>query len=157
MTIKLYQYSATPDRVDKTQFLDQIGTLPNVTLKADTDLMHPEFILKTDPKVYNANYLYCGFTKRYYYITGVTALSGGRVAIQCRIDVLYTYKQEIFESSGWVVASSGVDNSVVGYDMLHNDYPFREDYDVLGVDLSGNPIDNGIEGEGARHIFICLK
>lgn len=137
MELKFYKQAATPNRVDKSGYLTEIGTLSGVILKADTNLMRPTFILKTSPLVYNSNYLYNTFTKRYYYIRTVTALSGGRIAIDCNIDVLFTYKNEILNSSGWVVRSDKIVTSTDDYAMLHNDYPFRADYKVEGVDFNG--------------------
>lgn len=137
MDLKFYKQSATPNRVDKSGYLTEIGTLSGVILKTETNLMKPTFILKTSPLVYNSNYVYCSFTKRYYYIREVTAMSGGRIAIDCDIDVLFTYKNEILNSSGWVVRSDTILTTADNYDMLHNDIPYRQDFDTLGLDFSG--------------------
>ena len=146
MDLTFYKQSATPNRVDKSGYLTEIGTLSGVILKAETNLMRPTFILKTSPLVYNSNYLYNSFTKRYYYIKEVTAMSGGRIAIDCEIDVLFTYKNEILNSSGWVVRSDSILTTTDDYDMLHNDYPFRADYKVEGVDFNGtSPFENVVE------------
>lgn len=135
MDLKFYKQSATPNRVDKSGYLTEIGTLSGVILKAETNLMRPTFILKTSPLVYNSNYLYNTFTKRYYYIRTVTAMSGGRIAIDCDIDVLFTYKNEILNSSGWVVRSDQILTTVDNYEMLHNDIPYRQDFDTLGLNF----------------------
>lgn len=139
MELTFYKYSATPNRVDKTNYLTEIGTLSGVKLLAETALMTPTFVLKTSPTVYNANYVYCSFTGRYYYIDSINALSGGRVSVECKIDVLYTYRAEILGSSAWVEASAGVtDLGIEGYEMLHNDYPFRADFDTLGCNFTSS-------------------
>ena len=162
MVLTFYKQSATPDRVDKTNFLTPVGTVQGVRLNENTDLMGPAFILKTNPVVYNANYLYADTMGRYYYIDRVTALSGGRISIDCKIDVLHTYRAEILGSSAWVdVATATDDATPPAYDMLHNDFPFRQDYDVLGVNLSGgtgwtSPLDTADQA-GAKHIFLVLK
>lgn len=137
MDLIFYKYAATPDRVNKAPFLTEIGTVSNVMLKADTNLMSPTFVLKTNPTAYNANYMLNTFTGRYYYINNITAMSGGRIAIDGKIDVLYTYKEEILNSSSWVECSAGVSDEVDDYKMLHNDFPFRADMDVLGCDFKG--------------------
>lgn len=157
MDLTLYKQAATPERVDKTSYLTQVGTVTGVVLKSDVDLMQPVFILKTDPLVYNANYLYCSFTSRYYYITDVEAMTGGRVAIKCRCDVLYTYKDEILQSSAWVVSSSSASDAA-DYDMLHNDYPFQADYDILGCDFPGtSPFNEDRWGTDAKNIYVVIK
>lgn len=156
MDLTLYKQAATPERIDKTAYLTQVGTVSGVTIKNEMDLMQPTFVLKTDPLVYNANYLYCSFTSRYYYITDITALTGGRIAISCKIDVLYTYKDEILASSAWVVSSSSASDAG-DYDMLHNDYPFQSDYDILGVDLSDSSPLNPDQIAGAKNIYMAIK
>ncbi len=161
MDLTLYKQAATPERIDKTAYLTQVGTVSGVTIKNEMDLMQPVFVLKTDPLVYNANYLYCSFTSRYYYITDITALTGGRVAISCRVDVLYTYKDEILASSAWVVSSSSASDAA-DYDMLHNDYPWQADYDILGADLTEgegwrSPFDSEFMDPAARCIYLVVK
>ena len=137
MDLTFYKQAATPNRVDKSAYLTTVGTISNVTLKSDVDLMRPTFILKTSPLVYNSNYVFSSFTGRYYYIETITALSGGRIAIHCKVDVLHTYRNEIKTSSGWVLRSAATTDESDDYNMLHNDFPFRSDYTVLGCDLSG--------------------
>lgn len=162
LTLTFYKQAATPDRVDKTKFMSPVGTVTGVRLRETTDLMAPTFILKTNPVVYNANYVFADTMGRYYYIDRVTALSGGRISIDCKIDVLHTYRAEILASSAWVdVASATDETSPPDYDMLHNDFPFRQDYDVLGVNLSGgtgwtSPLDTADQA-GDKHIFLVLK
>lgn len=156
MDLKFYKYSATPERVDKTNFLTENGTLGGVELKTETNLMRPTFILKTNPVVYNSNYVYCSFTQRYYYINSVTAMTGGRIAIDCSIDVLHTYRNEIKGSSGWVMMSASTTDTSDDYDMLHNEYPFRADKEVKGVDfisVDPNPFTNVSE----PNIFFVIK
>lgn len=155
MELKFYKQSATPNRVDKSGYLTEIGTLSGVILKAETNLMRPTFILKTSPLVYNSNYLYNSFTKRYYYIREVTAMSGGRIAIDCDIDVLFTYKNEILNSSGWVVRSDAILTTVDNYEMLHNELPYRQDFDTLGLDFSGG--DTPFTTIGDRNICFIIK
>lgn len=138
MDLIFYKQAATPNRVDKSAYLTTVGTISNVVLKSDVDLMRPTFILKTSPLVYNSNYVFSSFTGRYYYIENITALSGGRIAIQCKIDVLHTYRNEIKNSSGWVIRSADTTDTADDYKMLHNDYPFRADYETLGCNLANS-------------------
>lgn len=132
MQLKFFKQAATPNRVDKSGYLTEMGSIDNVIIKEPRNMARPTFILATNPLVYNSNYLYCSFTSRYYYIDSVDVLTGGRIAINCNIDVLYTYRNEILNSSGWVVRSDSTNDKSDNYDMLHNDYPFRQDYQILG-------------------------
>lgn len=155
MDLVFYKYAATPDRVNKTPFLTEIGTVSGVLLKADTNLMRPTFILKTNPVVYNANYMLNTFTGRYYYINNITAMTGGRIAVDGKIDVLYTYKDEILGSSAWVTQSDSTEDTSDDYNMLHNDYPFRVDKDVKGLDFV--PVDNPFTNVQEPNILLVIK
>lgn len=161
MDLIFYKQEATPNRVDKSAYLTTVGTISNVTLKTDVDLMRPTFILKTSPLVYNSNYVFCSFTGRYYYIEIIKALSGCRIAIQCKIDALHTYRNEIKNSSGWVVRSAETTDTADDYKMLHNDYPFRADATVLGCDLAGqgltNPFYNAASLGVGNNILMIIK
>lgn len=137
MTLTFYKQAATPNRVDKSTYLTEQGKIDNVVLLDTRDIITPVFILSTNPMVYNANYLFCDFTQRYYYIDNVDLMAGGRIAIHCRVDVLHTYRAEILGSVAWVDRSDRTTDATDDYDMLHNDYPFRADYDTLGIDFTG--------------------
>lgn len=136
MKLTFYKQEATPDRVDKSDYMSRVGEVSNVILKDDVDLLDPTFILKTNPVIFKANYMYCDFTGRYYYITHFEALKGGRTAITAEVDVLHTFRNEILNSEAWVEVSDGSDEND-DYNMLHNDFPFRSDYEIRGINLSG--------------------
>lgn len=138
MELILYTQSATPNRVDKSGYLSQIATIKNVRLKEQTELFNPTFILRTNENVYSANYLYCSFTGRYYYIERFDALPGERIAVQCRVDVLHSFRNEIKSSQAWVTRSANTADDSDNFDMLHNDYPFRADYTLKGCDLENS-------------------
>lgn len=132
MTIHLYKHGATPKRIDKSTFLNDVGEISDVVLKETENELTPDFILNTNSLVYNANYFFCDFTSRYYYITDMEMMTGGRIVIHSRVDVLMTFRNEILSSSSWVEVSDNTTDTSDNYDMLHNDFPFRQDYDILG-------------------------
>lgn len=132
MTIHLYKHGATPKRIDKSTFLNDVGEISGVVLKETENELTPDFILNTNSLVYNANYFFCDFTSRYYYITDMEMMTGGRIVLHSRVDVLMTFRNEIMSSSSWVEVSDRTTDISDNYDMLHNDFPFRQDYDILG-------------------------
>lgn len=132
MTIHLYKHGATPKRIDKSTFLNDVGEISGVVLKETENELTPDFILNTNSLVYNANYFFCDFTSRYYYITDLEMMTGGRIVLHSRVDVLMTFRNEIMSSSSWVEVSDKTSDTSDNYDMLHNDFPFRQDYDILG-------------------------
>lgn len=133
MNLTFYKQSATPNRVDKSRFLNSMGDLQGIIVKGTENTLTPDFILQTNQLVYNSNYMYCDFTSRYYYITSCDITTGGRMIIHTRCDVLMTFRNEILSSSAWVLKADKTTDISDNYDMLHNDYPFRQDYDVMGL------------------------
>lgn len=160
MKLTFYKQEATPERVDKSDYMTRVGEISNVILKDDVNLLEPTFILKTNSVIFKANYMYCDFTGRYYYIRDFEALKGGRTAITGTVDVLHTFRNEILNSEAWIDVSDGSDEND-DYNMLHNDYPFRSDYEIKGIDLTGgdgweSPF-NTLPTSDDRDIFVVTK
>lgn len=160
MTLTFYKQAATPHRIRKQSYLTEMGTIDG-TVKEPTNIISPVFTLKYNPIVYNSNYLYCSTTGRYYSYndSDIRLLSGGRMSISARCDVLYTYRNEILASSAWVDVSDGAPDVGDDYNMLHNDVPFRADYQTLGCDLAGgSPLKPfGTSDSGAKTILMIIK
>ena len=157
MELIFYSQSATPNRVDKSNYLSRIETIRNVRLKESTELFTPTFILRTNENIYSANYLYCSFTGRYYFIERFEALPGERIAVKCRVDVLHSFRNEIKSSESWVSESSETADTSDNFDMLHNDYPFRADYEIKGCWLTGGDSPFWAFSQAARNIFMVIK
>lgn len=121
MKLTFYKQQAEPTRIDKSAWLERIGEIGNVMLLDDTELVNPVFLMQTKETVYQSNYLYCDFTKRYYFINHIEACEGGAMRIYCKCDVLFTFKPELYESEAWLEKSDKNDL------MMHQDYPFKSD------------------------------
>lgn len=109
MTLNLYNTS------DDTRVMDKTVTLiKSVTAKPseNVSILSPVFILDydvfTDTTLLTANYLYCTELLRYYYITDIQILTGGRVRISCSVDVLKTYSDSIKNCDCVVTRSESV-------------------------------------------------
>lgn len=155
MTIHLYKHGATPKRIDKSTFLNDVGEISGVVLKETENELTPDFILNTNSLVYNANYFFCDFTSRYYYITDLEMMTGGRIVIHSRVDVLMTFRNEILSSSSWVEVSDRTTDTSDNYDMLHNDFPFRQDYDILGKSSSDSIF--SYANQSGNNIVLIMK
>ncbi|MBQ2177470.1 MAG: hypothetical protein II453_21255 [Alphaproteobacteria bacterium] len=155
MTIHLYKHGATPKRIDKSTFLNDVGEISGVVLKETENELTPDFILNTNSLVYNANYFFCDFTSRYYYITDMEMMTGGRIVLHSRVDVLMTFRNEILSSSSWVEVSDKTSDTSDNYDMLHNDFPFRQDYDILGKSATDSIFWSG--NQSGNNIVLIMK
>lgn len=155
MTIHLYKHGATPKRIDKSSFLNDVGEISGVVLKETENELTPDFILNTNSLVYNANYFFCDFTSRYYYITDMEMMTGGRIVLHSRVDVLMTFRNEIMSSSSWVEVSDKTSDTSDNYDMMHNDFPFRQDYDILGKSSSDSIF--SYANQSGNNIVLIMK
>lgn len=131
MELNFYKQSATPNRINKSGYLSEVGTVNGVTIKETENSLTPDFIMMTSDIVLNSNYFFCSATSRYYFITSYDFLSGGRIVLHSRVDVLMTFRNEILSSTAWVEVSEDT-SDIDDYNMLHNDLPFRQDYTIKG-------------------------
>lgn len=65
------------------------------TVKAPILMESPYFIVNSSNVNASDNFCYCGAYNRYYWITATEDLPGGRRGVQCAVDVLATYCDEI--------------------------------------------------------------
>lgn len=84
MTVTCYKVSDDRKVVNKT--LGQ-GTQLTVDNKSTVDLLNPRLIVGYPGVTFAYNYLHCAATGYYYFIDSFTALTGGRIALNCSIDV----------------------------------------------------------------------
>ena len=90
MELNFYKQSATPNRINKSGYLSEVGTVNGVVIKETENSLTPDFIMMTSDVVLNSNYFFCSATSRYYFITSHDFLSGGRIVLHSRVDVLMT-------------------------------------------------------------------
>ena len=87
-------YTITDDNrvVDKT-----LTPLYSVTaaLITPSSVMTPQLRIAWSSSLVRANYIYIQDFDRYYYITDITADTGGAAIITCRVDVLMTHANAI--------------------------------------------------------------
>lgn len=102
MTIKTYRFLGDSRKVDKN--LNLVKTYANAKIVGDMSIQNPTISLQLDSftDVINFNYLYIPELRRYYCVENSTILSDGYVQIQCRVDVLKTFKTDILASTQYV-------------------------------------------------------
>lgn len=93
MTIKLYHNDSDKRTVNKT--LTNEGSLAGATIIDDTTILNPRLKVRDNGIIMvQYNYCYIADFKRYYYITNIT-VSNGYIIIDCKVDVLMSYANEI--------------------------------------------------------------
>ena len=102
MTIKTYRFLGDSRKIDKT--LTLVKTYSNADIVVNMDIQSPIISLQLDSftDVINFNYLYIPELRRYYYVDNSTIREDGFVQIQCKVDVLKSFKTDILASTQYV-------------------------------------------------------
>lgn len=125
MNIYFYQVSDSPNTVFKN-IGNSVYTVTDARFITDCDILSPTLIMTYSSTIRNANYVYIPEFERYYFITGMTLMSGKRVAVHCAVDVLYTYRLSIKSCRGTVLRAENPTTTL----MHDNKYPLTANVDV---------------------------
>lgn len=93
-------------RKNSTAVPDGQGNERNLTLKNGSSIITPTFLVAGESFDYN----YCSFNGRYYWITDITSVRNELWEVQCRVDALASWKNDILNSKGFVKYSSSDNN-----------------------------------------------
>lgn len=102
MTIKTYRFLGDSRKIDKT--LTLVKTYSNADIVGNMDIQSPIISLQLDSftDVINFNYIYIPELRRYYYVDNSTIREDGFVQLQCKVDVLKSFKTDILASTQYV-------------------------------------------------------
>lgn len=92
MTITIYKISDDRRVVNKT-LGTAVATLTAI-IKNDADILYPVLEVAYNSSVLTANYIYIDTLQRYYYIKNIK-LDRQRIFLECEVDVLKSYYNEI--------------------------------------------------------------
>ena len=109
MVLKLFKTKSAPNVVSKS--LSEVVSFDEVIFKEDTSLLNPTVIINgvsnsssyTIEDIGKCNYFSIPKVDRYYFITDIVMLHGGRVAISGKVDPLMSFKTDILSSTQLIV------------------------------------------------------
>lgn len=90
--MEMYLYKNKSDKRYLNKSITQVGTITNLYLKGDTEVVDPEIILDDFPN--DVNYCWLSEFNRYYYLIDVTC-TNGQFITKWHVDVLMTFKDDI--------------------------------------------------------------
>lgn len=90
--IELYKNMSESIRLSKK--LEHTFSL-NGELTTESSIFTPSILVEGDSDIMGSNYLYVPEFGRYYFITNITVVRTDIYLLNCRCDVLYTYREEI--------------------------------------------------------------
>lgn len=139
MNIRLYNISDNPNKVKKSASKSGGILIDDVRFKdADSlNVLTPTLLLNINNDISECikfNYVYIPKTTRFYYITNISTV-GGLIAIDCKVDVLMSWSNDILKSSQYIsrTESNDYNNRYIVDNLLpitsrHNTYiePFGD-------------------------------
>ena len=93
-------------RKNSTALPSGAGETFEITLKNGCSFLSPTFLLSAETFSYN----YCNFNGRYYWVTDITSVRNNLFEVQCSVDVLASWKNEIMATTAFVEYSSSDTN-----------------------------------------------
>lgn len=135
MTIKTYRFLEDFRKVDKT--LTPVETYSNAEIVTNMNIQTPTISLQLDSftDVINFNYIYIPELRRYYYVVDSTIREDGFVQLQCKVDVLKSFKTDILASTQYVERQE----NKCSYQVPDNGYTIKSNRN-LTIKNFGNPI-----------------
>lgn len=98
--INLYQNTSEGNRVDKTNYLTQVGTISGA-LRSSTSIN--DLVITYESKsIPNFNYVYIPIFNRYYFVDDITSENYSLWTLALSVDPLMTYKEAIINCNGFV-------------------------------------------------------
>ena len=93
-------------RKNSTAVPDGQGNERNLTLKNGSSIITPTFLVTGESFDFN----YCYFNGRYYWVTDTISVRNELWEVQCRVDVLASWKNEILNSESFIKYSASDNN-----------------------------------------------
>lgn len=113
MNVTFYTCKCDNRVVDKTNFLTA-GSTYDCSVYQQTGVMHPSLLLTYSAAIVNYNYFHISAWNRWYYITGIEVMPGGRCVVTGSEDVLHSNKEGIKTLDAYVIRTeNGNVNSLI--------------------------------------------
>ena len=147
MECRLYKCTADYRKLDKSSSISMIKTV-KCTLKENTSILNP--VLKVSKisvgNIKKLNYLYIPDFARYYFITDIIECTGNILELHCKVDVLFSYKDDI----------KGITTLILRQENINN--PYIEDAQLLvRSNRTYEKINVGKVGDSSNHYYLTVN
>ena len=146
ITLELYRCPSDERMVSKT--LNDKFTFNRITFKNDTSIMNPVFIVgaikdNTEPMDTvgwwrKFNYCYCPNLERYYFITDITFTRQGLVELNCSVDPLMSFKEDILASTQLITRQENKIQKYIPDQSLPIHSQVKTQITQFGTDIGGD-------------------
>lgn len=108
------------DKARNSTKVPSLGSSIQVLMKEDSSIIRPTWKLHMNSdgcpsmeQLAEYNYCYCPHLKRYYYITNIISFSASITYINCEVDVLATFKEDILATDAFIMFAESSYNSLI--------------------------------------------
>lgn len=132
----LYKNSAEIHRVDKTNYLEKVGTIDGV-FRDNTSITNISINIEYD-RLIDFNYVYIPSFNRYYYVTDITLINYGLYEISLSVDVLMSYKDALYNCKGFIDRNEFTNNP----NIVDTKRVIEQGVDIEDISISNNVFNN---------------
>lgn len=127
--IDIYQNSAEVNRVDKTDYLTNVGTISGA-LRDECSMLTPSIVYES-AEVPTFNYVYIPIFNRYYYVTSLSSVKKNMWRMELNCDVLMSYRNQIKLLQGIIGRQENTYNDY----LVDNEVPTENSPQVTIIDI----------------------
>ena len=146
LTLTLYTVNCEPQTVDKTEYITDSLTVSG-TIRGEFDKQNPKIECAGNFSAYN----YAELDGRFYRITSCNIQRTGLSLLTMHTDVLWTYKEQIYNLNAVVDRSFRLVNSY-----LPDSEQKAGKYTQCVNKNIGTPLDYIVNGTGTAHILVTV-
>lgn len=105
MQVNFYKSYENPLKVNKAPIATVVKTIASL---GNMSILTPSFIVDKDDNVISSNYCQITDFERYYFIKNLSIMDGGRILVECELDVLNSFKDDINNMLITVLRNGGI-------------------------------------------------
>lgn len=144
--IALYQNIAENNRVDKTDYLTEVGTLSGAFRK-ECSLLSPSIEYQSED-IPTFNYVFIPAFNRYYFVTSLTTVNKNLWRMDLKCDVLMTYKNGIALLTAIIARQENDYND----DLIDTEIPTEKEPTVTYQEIENTVLNT--QEKGGIHSFV---
>lgn len=148
--INLYQNSAEVNRVDKGDYLVEVGTLSGA-LREECSILTPSIVYQSE-NVPTFNYVYIPIFNRYYFVTSLSSVNKNLWRMELNCDVLMTYKEQILLLQG-VIGRQEIDFNPL---LIDNELPTQNNPIVEVIDIPSDAFNTQTSNGGHNFLLTVI-
>lgn len=140
LVLNLYNNTADSERVDKTQYITNVGTLTGV-LREQTSITNIQIVIEYN-SIPTFNYVHIPLFNRYYFVDDIVSVYNNLWEITLSVDVLMSYKNAIKNLYAFVDRNEFINNS----NIIDEKRVIEQGYDVEDIELNNAVFDSNYFG-----------